>query len=185
MFLALGPTIRQGHTAAATERGLHDIAPTIGWLMGIALPHAVDGTVMAELLNVDPGETPKVMPDETLDVGVLTTNGFGEPCSAFAAGDFVGVELTVCNSGPSAACVYQAVVMTDRCHRGGTALEEAVWLAPGECFTAVEHVTLPEYAPAGDWPLAVEVRAIDEDGSVVRGFAEIQIAVEAAEPAAR
>lgn len=180
MLLALGPGISRGHEAGAVERGLQDIAATVGWLMDLPLPYAVDGNVMDELLATQPDPGPPLgLPDWTLQVSTVTSDAEGQPCDTFLPGDVVYCQATVCNRDGDEVCIYQKTLMLDTCHRGDSDEEEPIWLAPDECTTDAGSVRLPESLASGEWSVSLEVRGLAEGGNVVMGADTIHITVEA------
>jgi hypothetical protein len=134
MFLALGPHVRRGHRAGAVERDLHDIASTVGWMMGVPMPEAIDGVVMQELFV--PGlDAPGVAASglrrrdkryregpcslalgsqeadmQGLEVSVVATDDEGMPKDVFVPGETMGLEVTVHNPGSSQVWVYQGEI---------------------------------------------------------------------------
>jgi hypothetical protein len=180
MFLALGPHIRRGHRAGAIERDLDDISATVSALMGLTMPYALDGRVMHELFLPDFDFSPVANAGiEELGVSVATVNLEGEPCSVFLPGETVGLETTVHNQGTGEVCIFQGEIeIAVTCHIGKSYVEGPLCLAPDEWITETDYVVIPEITPAGEWPLLVEVRGLDDVGDVIYGIGLTSVVVQ-------
>lgn len=180
MLLALGPDVRRGHKAGLVERGLQDIGATVGWLMDLRMAYAIDGEVMHELfrpeLESDPEE--KRVTDG-LELSALTTDSEGQPSSVFSPGEIMGLEVTVHNRKDGRVCIYQDEIRTDICCLGESYRETPVCLALDEAFTDTERIAVPAEAPAGECPVTVEFRGLDEAGNIVRGAITLLVTIEA------
>jgi hypothetical protein len=179
MFLALGPDIRQGHTVDDVEHRLHDIAPTTAALLGLSMPHAVDGQVMDEILRDGVLTAAESGTDEPgLFVDALTLGEEGQPQDVFRPGDPIGLELTVCNPGAAGVDIFQQKLGWDTCSTGRNYRNIPIHLEPGECYTEVEYRDLPLVTPAGAWSFDVSYRALDSEGNVVDGVTTVSVTIQ-------
>ena len=180
MLLALGPDVRRGHKAGMVEWGLHDIGATVGWLMDLPMPYAIDGEVMHELFRPELESEPeeKAVTDG-LELSAVTTDSEGQPSSVFRPGETVGLEVTVYNREDSRVCIYQGETRVETCYLGKSYRETPIYLALDEAFTATDHIAVPVQTPAGEWPVTVEFRGLDEEGNIVRGATTLVITIEA------
>jgi hypothetical protein len=179
MFLVLGPDTRRGHRAGAIERDLHDIGATAGFLLGLPMPHAVDGEVMHSLLRdgVTAPEPPQT-PDPVLLLDIVTVDSEGQPRQIFWPGESVGVEFTVCNTGALDVEVFQLKVGIDTCSIGRNYRNVPIGIATGECYTETEYHQIPLAAPNGEWSFQAEGRGLDGEGNVVTGEAMVSVTIE-------
>jgi hypothetical protein len=179
MLLALGPDVRRGQAVGSPERGLHDIAATVGWLLDLPMPYGIDGEVMSELfspeLEVPPEEKAVV---EGLELTAVSADSEGQPSSVFSPGDTVFVNATMRNLRDGQVRIYQGEVQTPRACVGKSYRETPVDLAAGETTTETFAVPIPAVTPAGDWPATVEFRGLDQDGTIIRGMTTLVITID-------
>ncbi len=179
-FLLLGPTVQQGLEVSGPERNFTDIGVTAGWLMGMPMPYAVDGVVMADLFT---GGEPVPPPPSSelvgLGIEVVTVDTEGLPCSVFEPGAQIGLQGVIRNQGSLPARVYEVVDTWGTWCNRGKGFPSGFRLDPLASADGVIYRHLPWVTPSGTYPITIECRGIEQgSGAVVGGSTEVTITVE-------